>query len=1225
MELLRVVTLLTMFMCTLYLDPVLGLTESDCNNPASSCSPCFDKKGHEPLSTILRRILSISKARRSKRSNNDAIPKDPFYATPISRVYLQKGQTYHLPCEVRREGEEVSVLNWFKEDNYVARFTVVPGDTNYTVSSQFELSDTFDLIVHQIEEKDKGRYSCIIIPRRSSRSRRSSIDISVLDQLFPLVDDGSVPQSEMFELAVGQQHAIWCPASPPDEDIRRATLYWSLDSGKDNYTSIIGVRFSDGEVKVQNEYQDNYNITSNNSLIINSLEGNRSRYWCHLSSPGSQLLSGYVDVIGKDEGSIKVPLVQTTPVPGGKSDWIAGFLGSVTFIVIVIFVLICLMYRKRRRSQRMFVLNDLEKSSVDSPQTQVFSDPQDENKQESLISDKDTSVTADSFEGKLDNESSSLLPQNTEDKTARELDEKDTSVTADGREGSSLPDSSTRNKNTFYVLIDSSLGRILRRIPELQMSPTSARPKTKATSTPVRTGTKHQPPPAKTKSSFPKPTSLQSRYSKVKKVTPVSEVNTKGAKSSDDADQNPRPSQKEKGTKGEERDTKMTVQVHQVNQDNKAGGLDEQVSLDEIELTRRNDHENKTKKKGNDEGETSVKDKDTKQTEINDVQDKKASGSERTLQKKEGETSTGTEMASESTSRRTHGNKTMERIDYTHNDMFNEDTPCEGTVFVGTKQTEMKEVQDEKASDSSPKLPIENRKISTELESESINGKNQENKTMENTDEKDATSEETGLKTPPEQCVTENADSLNVSPGPTQGQAKQRKREDYPKDKKPVKKSNKSNRKEKVKSKPKGKVKPAMQRTSPDGGCPKTDDTSTKTSKTHKTVHRSDQTDLQQQLDDEGKKSCDTTTSPVTNSTDWSPTPVCGVDSVVVNTPQINTMPSAPVQPLVVNGSSPEGPSAVLGVSLPDSAPPVPELSSQEPFSTIPAPAVEEDILPFYHQRTPLVYALVYSIGNTPTESYRGPLPDVSQPPPCSVLSDNESVNVENSTGSEDAEMAEVAEPQGCDTTTSPVTNSTDWSPTPVCGVDSVVVNTPQINTMPSAPVQPLVVNGSSPEGPSAVLGVSLPDSAPPVPELSSQEPFATPPSPYFEENGSSSSYQHANSPKDGLDTNFNGNTFTAADGGLFSDISQPPGCSLLSDGESASRESSTGSKDVEMAELAELHDDEEMESEPDEPIDIRRKTKRPHQSQTQKLLKALNPHKQDDIHQKRHPKPQIV
>ncbi|XP_038056361.1 proteoglycan 4-like [Patiria miniata] len=259
----------------------------------------------------VRSRIEILAASRSKRSSDDSIIKEPFYGTPSIQVYLQMGQTFHMPCPIRREGEKVSVFLWFKGGDLVARHTIVAGDTNFTQSDRFQLSGTYGLIVRQVEQDDGGTYTCRVIPYGSSKSRRSSTDVTVLDKQFPAVDDALATRQEQ-NFTRGQRHELPCPAALPENGNRRATVYWCLDTGESDFTSIIGVKFSDGETNV---YLEEYNITVDSSLVINSLKSNYSRFWCHRSVSGSQLKSGIIDVNGKDPRPGEMPMV-TTHEPG---------------------------------------------------------------------------------------------------------------------------------------------------------------------------------------------------------------------------------------------------------------------------------------------------------------------------------------------------------------------------------------------------------------------------------------------------------------------------------------------------------------------------------------------------------------------------------------------------------------------------------------------------------------------------------------------------------------------------------------------------------------------------------------------------------------------------------------------------------------------------------------------------------------------------------------------
>ncbi|XP_038072646.1 uncharacterized protein LOC119741055 [Patiria miniata] len=212
---------------------------------------------------------------------------------------LQRDLTQHIRCPVPREDDQ---FEWTRDvlregdwhPTLVARFSSPESGTNYTISDHYGLMpSSHDLIIKNTKLSDEGVYHC------GPSGKEFRFEVSVLDTTFPVFDDILRPSNESLMLPRGQMHIINCPVTTALDISGHDTVYWTLDVGKENYTSVIGAVFSDGEALVTDAYQGRYNINEERNLVVNSLEGAENRYWCNVFKIPHGLSTGYIDVTGK--------------------------------------------------------------------------------------------------------------------------------------------------------------------------------------------------------------------------------------------------------------------------------------------------------------------------------------------------------------------------------------------------------------------------------------------------------------------------------------------------------------------------------------------------------------------------------------------------------------------------------------------------------------------------------------------------------------------------------------------------------------------------------------------------------------------------------------------------------------------------------------------------------------------------------------------------------------
>ncbi|XP_038056710.1 uncharacterized protein LOC119728484 [Patiria miniata] len=249
-----------------------------------------------PIATDLQRRQSISVTVLT----DVASFKEAMYNT-ASDAYVQRNQTYHIQCPSYREGESVSLVFWFKGGQLIARFDNPAVGTNFISSRHYRMSSSHGLVINQVQAADEGDYVCGVVPTATGLQRKGSVRVTVLGPKFPIVDDAQVVNKTSLNLEGEQGHKMTCPAL----SIRRqaATVYWSLGNGETMDTSIIGVKFADGETMVSDAYRDDYIVTDGGSLVLNTLGMSTRRVWCHVFMHQPGLSSAYYDVIETDSVS----------------------------------------------------------------------------------------------------------------------------------------------------------------------------------------------------------------------------------------------------------------------------------------------------------------------------------------------------------------------------------------------------------------------------------------------------------------------------------------------------------------------------------------------------------------------------------------------------------------------------------------------------------------------------------------------------------------------------------------------------------------------------------------------------------------------------------------------------------------------------------------------------------------------------------------------------------
>ena len=101
-----------------------------------------------------------------------------------------------------------------------------------------------------------------------------------------------------MELARGQKDEITCPIQRKHR--QSSTIFWSVGDGNGTATSLICVKFSDGEKVMNPEYEGGYEIKEDGSLLLrNSVDVPTGRFWCHVFLDQLGFSSAYSDVSEK--------------------------------------------------------------------------------------------------------------------------------------------------------------------------------------------------------------------------------------------------------------------------------------------------------------------------------------------------------------------------------------------------------------------------------------------------------------------------------------------------------------------------------------------------------------------------------------------------------------------------------------------------------------------------------------------------------------------------------------------------------------------------------------------------------------------------------------------------------------------------------------------------------------------------------------------------------------
>ncbi|XP_038057871.1 uncharacterized protein LOC119729291 [Patiria miniata] len=235
--------------------------------------------------------------------------KEAMYNT-TSDAYVQRNKTYHIQCPSYREGESVSLVFWFKGGQLITRFANPAVGTNFISSRHYWMSSSHGLVINRVQAADDGDYMCGVVPTATGVQRKGSVRVTVLGPKFPIVDDALYVNTGLI-LERGQGHVtMTCPALRMDQ--QAATVYWSLGNEETMDTSIIGVKFSDGEAMVSDDYRGDYNITDGGSLVLNTLDMPTSRFWCHVFTDQPGLFCAYYDI------TKTVPCSTTESATSGK-------------------------------------------------------------------------------------------------------------------------------------------------------------------------------------------------------------------------------------------------------------------------------------------------------------------------------------------------------------------------------------------------------------------------------------------------------------------------------------------------------------------------------------------------------------------------------------------------------------------------------------------------------------------------------------------------------------------------------------------------------------------------------------------------------------------------------------------------------------------------------------------------------------------------------------------
>ncbi|XP_022082670.1 uncharacterized protein LOC110974981 isoform X2 [Acanthaster planci] len=211
-----------------------------------------------------------------------------------NEAYVFRNQTHHIKCPSYRQEEAVSLIFWFKGDRLVARFANPEVGTNFISSRNFWMSSSHGLVIKQVKPADGGNYACSVVPSATGLQRKRSLKVTVLDSEFPACDGSCVINKTTIELERGQKDEVPCPIQRMHR--QGSTICWSLGNGEANATSIIGVKFFDGQTVVKTEYHDNYRINEDGSLVLHSLDALPTRFWCHVFLDRPGLSSAHCDV-----------------------------------------------------------------------------------------------------------------------------------------------------------------------------------------------------------------------------------------------------------------------------------------------------------------------------------------------------------------------------------------------------------------------------------------------------------------------------------------------------------------------------------------------------------------------------------------------------------------------------------------------------------------------------------------------------------------------------------------------------------------------------------------------------------------------------------------------------------------------------------------------------------------------------------------------------------------
>ncbi|XP_022106422.1 uncharacterized protein LOC110987727 [Acanthaster planci] len=239
----------------------------------------------------IEQVVTLNRS-RPRRDGGESV-KDSLYVSE-EHVYIQTRQTHQIPC-LSWAGEEVLFTFWFRGEQELARQIPTYVGDSYSLNDRYQLSETHSLIIKNVERSDEGVYECRVVLSKTGVQHEGSVAVTVLDSHFPATD---VANKTNLVIERGQSHEIRCPLllSRP---VSSYNIYWSLDIEETNDTSVIGARYSNGDIVVMTDYSGNYIVRDDGTLSINPLKASNSRFWCHLFLKGSGILSECIDVIGK--------------------------------------------------------------------------------------------------------------------------------------------------------------------------------------------------------------------------------------------------------------------------------------------------------------------------------------------------------------------------------------------------------------------------------------------------------------------------------------------------------------------------------------------------------------------------------------------------------------------------------------------------------------------------------------------------------------------------------------------------------------------------------------------------------------------------------------------------------------------------------------------------------------------------------------------------------------